>query len=249
MRVVLLGTGYAIPTAERVHTSILADTADNILLFDCGSGILHRLIQAGYDPADVGAVFFTHHHVDHDADFIALLKTNWMKGRVDMKIFGPMGTEKWLHALFEVYPYLQGRFELDITELEDGDSVTLDRDVIACRRSTHGTDALAYKISSGDASAVYSGDTGPCDAVAELTKGADLLIHECNFLSEDMRDIKGHSNPSSLGKTFGNAGVKKLVLVHLPPEIEEREADVLGALSQYFDGEVIAGKDLMTLEL
>ncbi|MFQ5815943.1 MAG: MBL fold metallo-hydrolase, partial [Candidatus Hydrothermarchaeaceae archaeon] len=79
--------------------------------------------------------------------------------------------------------------------------------------------------------------------------GADLLIHECNFLTEDMRGIRGHSNPVSIGKAYQGIGIKRLALVHLPPGIEELEAQVLSAVRRYFKGEIIIGKDLITLDL
>ncbi|MEE9594619.1 MAG: MBL fold metallo-hydrolase [Candidatus Hydrothermarchaeales archaeon] len=249
MRVILLGTGYAIQTAERVHTSILMDLSENLLLFDCGSGVLHRLAQAGYDSTDISAVFHTHHHLDHNSDLLPLLKTNWLKGKTDMRIFGPVGTKAWLDKLFDAFSYLQGRFNLEVTELSAGDAIKLGDDIVECKSAEHGPYALAYKVTSKGVSTVYSGDTEPCAGITELSQGADLLIHECNFLTEDMRGIKGHSNPVSLGEAYGDIGAKRLALVHLPSEIVDFEDQVLSTISKYFKGEILIGKDLLTLEL
>ena len=64
---------------------------------------------------------------------------------------------------------------------------------------------------------VYSGDTGPSEALIELARGADLLIHECTFddglLERALRD--GHSTPSIAAEAALRAGVKELVLTHL----------------------------------
>jgi len=249
MRVILLGTGYAIPTAERVHTSTLVETSENLILFDCGSGVLHRIAQAGYDTTDISAVFHTHHHLDHDSDLLSLLKTNWLKGKTDMRIYGPKGTQGWLSKVFEAFSYLQDRFDLKITELNDGATTSLGRDVIECKSTEHGPDALAYKVTSNGVSVVYSGDTEPCNGIAELGYGSDLLVHECNFLTEDMRGITGHSNPVTIGEAYGDIGVKRLALVHLPADIEDLENQVLATLDRYFKGEVIIGRDLLKLEL
>ncbi len=249
MRIVLLGTGYAIPTAERVHTSVLVETSRNLLMFDCGSGVLHRIAESGYDSADVDAVLFTHHHLDHDSDFLSLLKANWLKGRRNMRVYGPYGTADWLSRAMEAYPYLRGKFEVDIKELKDGDTEKIRGDVIGCAQSAHVVTGLIYKLTSKGKSLVYSGDTEPTPRLASLCDGADLLIHECNFLSEDMRGIRGHSNPVSLGKMYRDIRVERLALVHLPPGIGKFEGRVLKAIRRYFKGEIIVGKDLLTLEL
>jgi ribonuclease BN (tRNA processing enzyme) len=179
---------------------------------------------------------------------MALLKANWMKERTTMKIFGPAGTKLWLERLFEAYSYLKDRIDLKIKELSDDGLIRLGKDIIICRSVEHGPDALAYKVVSEDVSVVYSGDTQPCRAIAELSTGADLLIHECNFLTKDMRGIKGHSNPFTIGDVYANIGVKKLALVHLPPRIQEYREQVLKTVEKYFD-EIIIGEDLLTLEL
>lgn len=249
MRLILLGTSNAIPTAERVHTSVLVETSKNLLLFDCGSGVLHRFFQAGYDSAKITAIFLTHHHLDHNSDLLALLKANWLKGRTTMRVFGPAGTKSLFHKLVEVYAYLQGKFIVEVKELRDGDEIKLGNDIVRCVQVEHSTDALAYKVTSKGVSFVYSGDTEPCDSIAKLSKGVDLLIHECNFPTENMRGIHGHSNPLSIGETYGQLGIKRLVLVHLSPNIEKSKARVLKTIRRYYKGRIIIGKDLLIMEL
>ncbi len=249
MLITLLGTSNATPTAKRVHTSVLVETSDNLLLLDCGSGVLHRISQAGFDSAKISAIFLTHHHLDHNSDLLSLMKTNWLKGRTEMKVYGPIGTKKLFDKLLDAYAYLQGKFYLKVKELADGDRIRLGRDSVQCVGVEHSPEALAYKLMAGGASLVYSGDTEPCDSIAKLSKGTDLLIHECNFMSENMRGIKGHSNPVSLGNTYGDIGVKKLVLVHLSPEIEKSKGQFLKRIHKYYKGEVVIGKDLLTLKL
>ena len=86
MKITFLGTGVAIPTAERVQSGLLIDDKFPIL-FDCGGGILHRIAQAGYNHSDIDTVFFTHHHLDHDSDFIALVKANWLRNKNEINIY------------------------------------------------------------------------------------------------------------------------------------------------------------------
>ncbi len=246
MRIVLLGTGYAVPTADRVHTSILVETPNNLLLFDCGSGVLHRIAESGYDTSHLDAVLFTHHHLDHDSDFLGLMKANWLKGRRSMKVYGPYGTADWFSRIMEAYPYLRGKFEVDIKELKDGDSAKINGNRIICAQSAHVISGLIYKFTSKGKSIIYSGDTEPTKELAAFCNNSDVLIHECNFISEDYK-IMGHSSPLKLGKVLRGSNLKKLVLVHLPPGIESMEDEVMGIIGKYFKGEIIVGRDLTVL--
>ena len=79
----LLGTGTIIPHAERGQSALLLECGGGLnLLFDCGSGTETRLAQAGVDPCSIGHIFLTHHHIDHDAGLMPLLKGNWLASTI-----------------------------------------------------------------------------------------------------------------------------------------------------------------------
>ncbi len=59
---------------------------------------------------------------------------------------------------------------------------------------------------------VYSGDTEPCDNIVEISKNADLLIHDSTFF-EVMED-RMHSGAKEAAKIAKKAGVKSLFLTH-----------------------------------
>ncbi|MCK5019082.1 MAG: ribonuclease Z [Candidatus Peribacteraceae bacterium] len=59
---------------------------------------------------------------------------------------------------------------------------------------------------------VYSGDTEPCENVAKISKGADLLIHDSTFIGH--QDERMHTGADDAGKIAKKAGVKNLVLTH-----------------------------------
>jgi len=68
----------------------------------------------------------------------------------------------------------------------------------------------------------YSGDTRPCPSLAELARGADVLIHDCTFpeaFSEHRRKTGvgtfAHTSPMELGRIAADAGVKLLVATHI----------------------------------
>jgi len=64
---------------------------------------------------------------------------------------------------------------------------------------------------------VYSGDTGPCKALAEAAKDATLLIVEATFLDESYRDLAheyGHMIVSDAVNVGVQAKVENLLLTH-----------------------------------
>lgn len=70
---------------------------------------------------------------------------------------------------------------------------------------------------------VYSGDTRSCKEVIELSKGADLLIHDATFLSSegDIARNFGHSTAREAANVALEAGVKALALIHYSPRYKD----------------------------
>jgi ribonuclease BN (tRNA processing enzyme) len=66
------------------------------LLIDSGGGSALRFGQAGAHVAQLDAVLFTHLHVDHSADFPALIKSSYFEERkVPLPVYGPSGNESF----------------------------------------------------------------------------------------------------------------------------------------------------------
>lgn len=128
--------------------------------------------------------------------------------------------------------------------------------------------ALAYRFDFHDRSIVFSGDTTPLEAVAQLAKGADVLVHEAMYVPAVETYVKGqvaagrpvsvdafmahmkadHSPVEDVGRIANEAGVKTLVLSHLTPAIDSISDDTWRApAAQYFKGEIVVAKDLMVL--
>ncbi len=96
---------------------------------------------------------------------------------------------------------------------------------------------------------VYSGDTSPCEDVAELARDADLLIHEATF-SDDLAEKAsqmGHSTPSQAAELARKAGAFRLVLTHVSSRYDEDECFLKGA-SRVFP-EVFLAEDLMVVDV
>jgi ribonuclease BN (tRNA processing enzyme) len=119
--------------------------------------------------------------------------------------------------------------------------------------------AFGFRFDTPDGSVAFSGDTGPCENVVRLARGADVLVHEVIDVdrlrervdrlpnAEAVRNhlAGAHSSPEQVGAIATQAGVRTLVLSHLvpgdlEPTVDEWEARV----RPHFAGEVVCGIDL-----
>jgi ribonuclease BN (tRNA processing enzyme) len=113
-------------------------------------------------------------------------------------------------------------------------------------------ECLAFRLDTEDGSLCYSGDSGATDAIVELARGCDILIHMNHLFSgtaptSAFRDAVGHHKGNA--RAAQRAGVKTLVLVHAVPSIDQpriRER-IVHEIRQEFSGNVVWGHDLMQL--
>ena len=255
MKITFLGTGTGIPQDGRVQSGVLLDTGKNLLLFDCGCGVLGRIHESGYEHKDIDAIIITHLHLDHVGDILALIKANWLLGKTDMRIYGPQGTKEWYEKTLDVYDYLRDRFTVEITELSPEEEFIPQGTEGNCNcnirsaKTAHTDKSLAYRIESSHKTVVYTGDTEPCQEVMELAEDADVLIHECSFpLGFPMTN---HTTPDLLTLMMDEYPLtaKKLYLTHLYPQMQGRYREATDHIRKYYKGEVIIAKDLMVVEI
>lgn len=192
MNVILLGTGSPVPMASRTGTSLTIASGDERLLLDCGPGTVRRLLEQGISPGSIDHLFFTHHHIDHNADFYNFAINNWVRGGGGLRIHGPNPwTETLLQSMYDVYEediayrdYV-GYSSDPIWDLEvdpiDGDSVVeTDRFRVSACSVDHSIETYAYRtVESGTGrSMVFSGDTRKIDELSTFAEGADVLVQD-----------------------------------------------------------------------
>jgi ribonuclease BN (tRNA processing enzyme) len=197
------------------------------------------------------------------------------KGRIDS--YGPPPLERMTKLYFEMNAYDinirisdEGRLPLTqkifVHEFSKDGVVLQNESVKVTAAVVHHPPvepSFAYRFDTPDRSIVFSGDTTPCYNLIKLAQGADVLVHEVFHkpsLTRSMARIANadrliehivaaHTTHTDVGKVAKAAGVKTLVLTHFVPSDDSLLTDEIwieGAKT-HFNGEVIAGKDLMEI--
>jgi ribonuclease BN (tRNA processing enzyme) len=252
MHLTVLGSGSAAPFADRVCPGHWVEAGALRLLLDCGNGVLHRLATLGLPWGDVTHVLLTHFHVDHVGDLPALLVAlRWgqLPARTEpLTVIGPVGTKAWFARLGDAHgdTVREPGFPLEIIELPAGDALVLNSQVtLASIAVPHTPESMAYSISRGAARLVYTGDTGPDDALADWAQGCSLLLTECSLPAS--MAIASHLTPERAGALAARARPDRLVLTHFyPPVLSE---DIAALVASQWNGPLSLATDGMMFAL
>jgi ribonuclease Z len=97
---------------------------------------------------------------------------------------------------------------------------------------------------------VISGDTRPCSATIEISRNADLLVHEATFGDEEAERAldTGHSTAREAAQVAREAGVRRLLLTHFSARYS-REAIELEREARQVFLDTVVGKDGMEIDV
>jgi ribonuclease BN (tRNA processing enzyme) len=254
MEILILGSGTTVPLAERASPSVAVLIEDQFLLLDIGPGAVRQLTVAGLKHEDINCIAISHFHPDHTADLIHFIfATRYppvLKKRKPFTIIGPKGLSEFLELLKRPYgkwlDLPSGLMEIEELHSNERDRRKFNGFTLVSAPLRHTAQSIGLRIedSSGNV-AVYSGDTGYCEEIVDLAKGADLLILESSF--PDGQGVEGHLTPSQAGEIATRAEAKRLVLTHFYPECLRTDIEV--QCRETYQGELILATDLMRLKV
>ncbi|MCX8499843.1 MAG: MBL fold metallo-hydrolase [Caulobacteraceae bacterium] len=272
MRVVLCGTSAPFPDAMRAKSCTAVIVKGHAYLVDVGPGSVNGLMLMGFPMDHISSVFITHYHSDHIGDLGELRFNSWAGGRAaPLPVYGPEGIEtvvagfnqayslddtyRTAHHGADVMPPAAANLKASTFALgTDGTKVVFQNSDVKITAFKVNHDpirpAVGYRFDAGGRSVVVTGDTAPTPMIAQMAKGADILIAEAlsmRMMKDIQEGAKGagnirqaklmgdvqnyHIDPVDGAKAANEAGVKLLIYSHLAPNLPMPVLEKL-----FFDG-------------
>lgn len=221
---VLLGTGSALPS-HRTTTMLALVQDERSFLIDCGGDAVQQMYKAGLDVAHLQGVLITHEHPDHVSGFPLLIEKLWLAGRrTSLPIYGIEPALEQAKRAFAAYNTSTWKdlFTFDwqpIPYEPEARAVSLPDWTIDTWPVQHPVPCVGMRIrwNASGKTVGYSCDTEPCAAVVELARGADVLVNEAAGAG------RGHCSAEQAAQLAHEAGVERLVLVHVHATVPEAD--------------------------
>ena len=229
MRLRVLGCSGGIGGRHLRTTSFLVD---GDILIDCGTGVGDLTLA---ELSQIDHIFITHSHLDHVASIPFIADT----------VGGMRGQPITVHATRETIAILKKHiFNWEIwpdftqiptpqtpfmryAEIELGRTVALAGRAFTPLPAIHTVPAVGYLLDSGKGSLVFTGDTGPNDALWRIVNriaNLKFLIIETAFSNKErqLAEISRHLCPATLAEELAKLERNpEIYITHLKPgEIE-----------------------------
>lgn len=241
MKLRILGCSGGI--GANLHTTAML--LDDDVLIDAGTGVGELTLD---EMVRIDHVFVTHSHLDHICSIPFLVDTVGHLRDTPLTVYATRETINILltHVFNDCIwpdftklprpeaPYLQFR------EIGLGETVTLAGRRITTLPADHLVTAVGYWLDSGAASLVFTGDTGPNDALWEIVNDIGnlrYLIIETAFCDRDytIAMASRHLCPSLLAAEISKLRLPaEIFITHLKPgDSALTMAEVAAALQAY----------------
>ena len=238
MKLTIVGCAGTFPGPDSGCSSYLVEHDGFHLLVDAGNGSTGAL-QRSIGLLDLDAVMISHMHGDHFLDLVTY--TYARRYHPDgqppcLPVHGPSDVADHVASAFgrPVQDLLASVYEFHPAEGNDRLEVgpfTIDR-----MRVNHPVETYAMRITAGGRTLAYSADSGVCDDLVKLARGADAFLCEASYLDGDDNPPDIHLTGREAGEHATRAEVGRLLLTHLVPWGDQ--ARTLGEATAAFAGDV-----------
>lgn len=252
MKLTVVGCAGSIAGPDSAASCYVLESEDEAgrtwrLVLELGSGAIGPL-QRYCDPARVDGVLISHGHPDHCADLGALSILRRYGPAMDedfppMPLIGPAGLDRRVAQIAGTPDSVPVSEDSDVAEYqflatEPGESWTIGPFTIEAAEAWHPVPALAYRVSSGGKSLVFTGDTDRCGEVDDLARGVDVLLGEAGWAHRKVNPPGIHMNGDQLGAMAAATGVGTLVVTHIASWVDPEPT--MAAVRRYVPDAVLA---------
>jgi len=212
MKLMVLGNNGPYPGPGGACSGYLFESGDTRMIMDFGNGALANL-QKHQSIDAISLIVCSHLHSDHISDLFVLRYALEQK-KLQIPLFVPSGPPLELASLYYKDVY-------NIKTLSEELVIKQDYLTITFKKLKHPYLDYGIKITDGETTFLYTGDTCYTPALGEFAKGVDVMLCDGAFLDDVVSDK--HLSVKEACEIANEAGVKTLILTHLGP-FEDPEA-------------------------
>ncbi len=255
MKLIVLGSGTAIPHPKRSSSGYWLETSGGSVLLDCSASVVHRMAQENLDWANLDAIWISHFHLDHCGGLAPFLfgtkyAAQTQHRKKPLRIFGAKGLKNLINAFDKAndYDLPEQPFPIEITEVEPLERFEILPQIEAVAIDTpHTAESLAIRVrDANNKTFVYTSDTGFDKSLGTFAGDADLLVMECSFFKN--KPVEQHLELSEVMFLIRYAKPKRVVLTHLYPEWDA--LDFQKEIAKFSPAcEIIEARDGLGLEI
>jgi ribonuclease BN (tRNA processing enzyme) len=228
----ILGGGGWFPAYDRHTACALLRDGDSAIMIDAGTGVARFVERDGLlDGVERLDILLTHFHLDHIAGLAYLPALGlcehtaiWGPGRL---LYGSPTHEILARVSNEPFhPVPLEDQDVEVRDLPAGELELPTARVALRRQDRHTAPSLGLRF---DDDLAWITDTAYDPDSARFAEGCKLLAHEAWFTSSAPRNPDIHSSAAEAAQVAADAGVARLMLIHLPPFGPSTEAIVAEA--------------------
>lgn len=240
--ITLLGTGTCQIEHERRASSVLLQLDDMPVLFDCGHGVVQRLLEIGIQHNELNHIVVSHFHPDHVSDLVPFLHAGaWSRRNprtTNLHIYGPAGLQRLIDGYMNIFglsSLRQPSYDIFVHEVT-GERFSIGQygfDFISLPPA--GNHGLRFTW-QGKQYAI-TGDSNFHDKEIAFLRHVELAIID-----------SGHIEDAEIVELAAASQAKTIVCSHLYREIDAPHLQALAEKAKY-EGTITVGRDLMTFVL
>jgi ribonuclease BN (tRNA processing enzyme) len=162
-----------------------------------------------------------------------------------LPVLGPPGWREWFDVAVPDPVATRAAFEMH--DLLDRGSLLIGDLRLTPFAVSHGIPTFGCRAESDHGVLAYSSDSGPCDALAELARNADLFVCESFVSLPGASERETVMTPEQAGSIATAANARSLLLTHLHPDADP--ATTVARARATFGGPVEAAEQGMFLRV
>jgi phosphoribosyl 1,2-cyclic phosphodiesterase len=218
--------------------SLHHDDGSLITVIDGGTGL--RLLYPRLDvPSATIPIVITHYHWDH-IQGLSMCAPMW-RGDITLQIFGPADPRKSIGDAISPPWFPVPIVDMDVEFIHSEKQFKIGDVNVTTFPLNHPQGGLGYRFDWNGESIVVATDhesgTPEDRALCDASQGADILVHDAQYLPEEIRAKRGwgHSTWEEAAKNAADAGVGHLLFAsHDPTRTDDQIDGLLELTSQSF---------------